>query len=278
MLILCLGSIRPLSASDSFSKDKAKLDSLKANMSLLLDADVEELDGYQKMFWRVASTLKISMSPYKELIETIQDQKQLREMEQGKKFSQGTSTSGGARSDTQPTKEEPLKSGKITEKEFYRRNFLPGEINTLDSLKADMSPLFNASIEELDKYQKMLWRVASAINNKKPYEELDAMIRDIKQGKGSSQGTSGPAQTSGQTTKDAGDPTSTFNYNFDDIKSKEDAFKLFGLPSTASRAQIIQKFKELSLKYHPDKHPKEQAWATNNFKAINEARRLLLSR
>lgn len=63
--------------------------------------------------------------------------------------------------------------------------------------------------------------------------------------------------------------------------AEEKAFEVFELPKTASKKEIKKKFKELVLRYHPDKRPKNltedgiKAF-DEKIKQINEAKEILL--
>ena len=56
---------------------------------------------------------------------------------------------------------------------------------------------------------------------------------------------------------------------------KKEAFKIFNLPENATQAEIRQKYRELALKYHPDKNPGQEQEAEKIFKKIQNAYELL---
>lgn len=51
----------------------------------------------------------------------------------------------------------------------------------------------------------------------------------------------------------------------------KDYYSILGLSKTASQEEISKAYKELALKYHPDKNPNNLEFATEKFKEIQEA-------
>jgi len=51
----------------------------------------------------------------------------------------------------------------------------------------------------------------------------------------------------------------------------KDYYRILGIPEDASPDDIKRAFRNLALKYHPDKNPGNEKWAEEKFKEINEA-------
>ena len=51
----------------------------------------------------------------------------------------------------------------------------------------------------------------------------------------------------------------------------KDYYKILGIPDNARPDDIKRAFRNLALKYHPDKNPGNEKWAEEKFKEINEA-------
>ncbi len=57
--------------------------------------------------------------------------------------------------------------------------------------------------------------------------------------------------------------------------TKKDYYEILGVSRSASQEEIKRKFRELALKYHPDRNPDNRKWAEEKFKEISEAYEVL---
>jgi DnaJ-class molecular chaperone len=53
--------------------------------------------------------------------------------------------------------------------------------------------------------------------------------------------------------------------------TKKDYYQILGVPRDASEDQIKKAYRDLAMKYHPDRNPGNENWANEKFKEINEA-------
>ncbi len=51
----------------------------------------------------------------------------------------------------------------------------------------------------------------------------------------------------------------------------KDYYKILGVQSNASDAEIKKAYRKLAMQYHPDRNPGKEEWANQKFKEINEA-------
>jgi curved DNA-binding protein len=51
----------------------------------------------------------------------------------------------------------------------------------------------------------------------------------------------------------------------------KDYYRILGVPSNASEAEIKKSYRKLAMQYHPDRNPGKEKWANEKFKEINEA-------
>lgn len=51
----------------------------------------------------------------------------------------------------------------------------------------------------------------------------------------------------------------------------KDYYRILGVPSNASEAEIKKSYRKLAMQYHPDRNPGREKWANEKFKEINEA-------
>ncbi len=57
--------------------------------------------------------------------------------------------------------------------------------------------------------------------------------------------------------------------------TKKDYYEILGVSRDASQEEIKRRFRELALKYHPDRNPDRRKWAEEKFKEISEAYEVL---
>jgi curved DNA-binding protein len=50
-----------------------------------------------------------------------------------------------------------------------------------------------------------------------------------------------------------------------------DYYQVLGVPKNATGAQIKKAYRQMAMKYHPDRNPGKEKWANEKFKEINEA-------
>ena len=60
------------------------------------------------------------------------------------------------------------------------------------------------------------------------------------------------------------------------MNSKPDYYELLGLERDADDDDIKKAYRKLARKYHPDKNPDKQEWATDMFKLVQEAYETLI--
>jgi molecular chaperone DnaJ len=58
-------------------------------------------------------------------------------------------------------------------------------------------------------------------------------------------------------------------------EEKRDPYKILGVSKNASKDEIKKAFRQLALKYHPDKNPDNRKWAEEKFKEVAEAYEIL---
>jgi len=51
----------------------------------------------------------------------------------------------------------------------------------------------------------------------------------------------------------------------------KDYYQVLGIPRNATKEQVKKTYRDLAMKYHPDRNPGREGWANEKFKEINEA-------
>ena len=51
----------------------------------------------------------------------------------------------------------------------------------------------------------------------------------------------------------------------------KDYYQILGVPRDATEEQVKKAYRDLAMKYHPDRNPGKEEWANEKFKEINEA-------
>ena len=57
--------------------------------------------------------------------------------------------------------------------------------------------------------------------------------------------------------------------------TRDEAYKILGLPRTATQNELKSTYRKLAMQYHPDKNLGKEKWAEEKFKKINEAYSIL---
>jgi len=58
-------------------------------------------------------------------------------------------------------------------------------------------------------------------------------------------------------------------------EKKRDIYEILGVSKNATKDEIKKAFRQLALKYHPDKNPDNRKWAEEKFKEVAEAYEIL---
>lgn len=60
------------------------------------------------------------------------------------------------------------------------------------------------------------------------------------------------------------------------MASDQDYYELLGVEKEASEEEIKKAYRKLARKYHPDRNPDKEEWATDMFKLVQEAYETLI--